>query len=301
MDSFHLSISTLALIAIITASIAPINAYSSEAGWEILENEYFIIYYRPGYGADANKTLEWAMLGRNATLKVIPHSLDTKVKIYLWDAEGWRRPPWQAYADTARYEIHLLAPSDQDKFRGTQWYCGDYCKDPLWYIYAVTHEYVHIVINHIAREPGKPYAEVPAWLHEGFASYIPDYHTVPGMVEKHWWYYEPAIRAIRSGDGYILVLSGITYGGQALIARYIYEVYGSDSIVCLLRSLGKAGFAGSLKLCMNTSVAALEDRWFDWLSKTFNISRDLYPRYTIESLGRAYSELVETFPRPRYS
>jgi len=48
-------------------------------------------------------------------------------------------------------------------------------------------------------------------------------------------------------------------------------------------------------------VAALEDRWFDWLSKTFNISRDLYPRYTIESLGRAYSELVETFPRPRYS
>jgi len=64
-----------------------------ERSWS---NEYFIIYYRPGYGADANKTLERTMLGRNATLKVIPHSLDTKVKIYLWDTKGWRRQPWQA-------------------------------------------------------------------------------------------------------------------------------------------------------------------------------------------------------------
>jgi hypothetical protein len=134
-----LSIPLLAILMFSTISV--LRTYSLQSEWLSLENEYSIVYYRSGYEADASKTLEWAMLGRSATLKVIPHTLETRVKIFLWDAESWKRPPWQAHADTARYEIHVLTPSDHDKYKGTQWYCGEYCKDPKWYIYAVTHEY----------------------------------------------------------------------------------------------------------------------------------------------------------------
>jgi len=298
MERFYLPVA-IALLLLLQA--VAVHTYSQQLEWLTLENEYFVVYYRPGYEGDARVILEWAMLGRSATMKVIPHDLGIKVKVFLWDAESWGRPPWQAYASPSQYEMHMLTPSDQDKYAGTPWYCGDYCKDPRWYIYSLTHEYVHIVVDHVSREPGKSHGSAPDWLSEGFATYIPDYHTVPGMVEKHMWYYEPALKAIRSGDGYVLAMAGIRYGGQALIARYMYEVYGSFSIVCFLSSLWRLGFAGSLRSCMNVSMAEFEDLWFDWVSKTFNVSRDLYPHYTLKSLERAYLGLLEAYADLRRS
>ena len=124
-------------------------------------------------------------------------------------------------------------------------------------------------------------------LSEGIASYVPDflvaseYYKDPGIlergVEKHRWYLEPVAEMVGRGDGYLLLVSGVTYGGGAYIVKYMYETYGSTGVVRFFRALRTLSFTEALRKEFNVTFLEYERRWLEWAVKEFDADRALYP------------------------
>jgi len=275
--------------------LIPYLAYGQTGEWLSIEDENFIVYYRSGFKSDAEKILMFANWGRNVTMRLYPHKLNNKTKIYLYDKESYGRSIYSTWADVGKNEIHMVLPSDNPAYGE-----GKYVDD-FWYLYAVTHEYTHIVTRQDAGY------NLPHWLSEGIATYIPDFHVAAeyyndlSMLKtgapKHSWYLNPVRDLVKKGSGYLLIVSGVEYGGGAYIVKYMYETYGSQKVVSFFKTLSTLNFVEALKSSFNVSYLEFEENWLNWAIEEFNADKTLYPPSSAPLLRKSYTELEAAYSR----
>jgi|GEM_PF-5340080 len=143
--------------------------------WLTIENEYFVVYYHPGYEADAEKALECAMWVRNNTMNKYPHTLNVKVEIYLYsnreeimEKEGC--PTAISHVGVSggvltTAKIGILRPSWEGHWGGYEQLDHPFRR-------VLNHEYAHIPFYYHLYSKKKGYTDPPSWFSEGLAEYI---------------------------------------------------------------------------------------------------------------------------------
>jgi len=269
-----IKVTVLVLTILVLVSLT----YCQPEEWLSIEDEHFIVYYRKGFRSDAEMILKFANFARNVTMRVLPHKLSTKTKIYLYDYKSWKNKPWVAWCD-GKDKIYMLTPHD-NPYYGKGKYIDDF-----WYLATVAHEYVHIATYSLTQR-----GNIPEWLSEGIATYISnfpityEYYKDPLLIKKEFerrkWYLGPPADMVRRGDGYLLIVSGVRYGGGAYIVKYMFETYGSERMVSFFKALSTLSFADALRKELNVTFPEFEKRWLEWAVKEFNANKELYPLLT---------------------
>jgi hypothetical protein len=227
--------------------------------WLSIENEFFIIKYRSGYENDAEKILEYANFARPVVMEKFPHNLAQKVVIYLYKYSEYQYEPYEAMANYSKGEIYLLTPSDQS-VAGS---CSEWCDD-LWYQKVVIHEYAHIPFLR-----DLDLQDSPAWFSEGFAEYIAVFFSTSSILQKYEGKLSKIKNMVKNGDGYLVSVGEDVYYGGAYIVKYMYEVYGQDKVVNLIKS-NALSFSQAIIKELNVTSIEFEDKWLKWACKEFD-------------------------------
>jgi len=252
--------------------------------WLSIEDEFFVIKYKEGYRSDAELILEYSRYARNVTMEAYPHKLEVKVKVYLYDYGSWKDPPWVTRADPPKAEMYFLTPSDVPE---------QYRKyiDNLWYQKNVVHEYVHIPT---LRDIGGSAKNPPSWFKEGIAEYIAVFHTTKEILQKCNWELKNVEDIVKKGDGYLLIVSGDVYGGGAYILKYMYDTYGKDRVVAVLKSETKS-FMEALERELEVTYYEFEDNWLKWACEEFDADPTLYVSFESYEDKQLYEELLSSY------
>ncbi|MCW4019519.1 MAG: hypothetical protein NWF00_12725 [Candidatus Bathyarchaeota archaeon] len=157
------SLICLLLIVFMCVSIQAVSAESND--WLSKENEYFVVKYHPGYEADADVTLETALLVRNITLEKYPHSLPFKVVIHIYTGTEELGRNAVIYAGSSSATIHILKPSWTGSWGGFE-----KLGDPFRRI--LNHEYVHAPVYYDLYSKPYGYKDSAGWFSQGLAEYI---------------------------------------------------------------------------------------------------------------------------------
>ena len=281
------------VVIIISSIITPqgiLSATSDE--WETIENEYFIIYYRPGYIQDAYLISNISLQARNFTINAFPHELDTRVKVYLYDWDTWYGGVGTCYAYPEKPAIAFLTPSDV---------LPSYKKwiDDVWYLHAFVHEYTHIAtLREAYLNNNEEY--IPKWLSEGIAEYIALFRTTEEICERymnaHAKYYGQVEDLVKRGDGYLLQIASDWYYRSPFVVMYMYETYGEDKMVELFHSLAEGnGLISTFQEVLNVSYIGFEANWLKWAIEHYNADPSLYPLLNV--INASYDKLLIKYNR----
>lgn len=262
--------------------------YSQFEDWLSIEDEFFIVKYKEGYRFDAELILEYCRFARNVTMKIYPHELNVKVKVYLYDYKSWKYSPYTTSSSSGNAEMYLLTPSDvSEQYRS--WV------DNLWYMKNIVHEYVHISTWRDIQKGWGASRNPPSWLMEGIAEYIAIFCTTKEILQKYSWNLKNVENMVRNGDGYLLIVSGDVYYGGAYILKYMYETYGKEKIIAFFKCKAKS-FGEALKNGLGVTYLEFENNWLKWAIKEFDANPNLYISLgPCEEILLKYSKLFDDY------
>jgi len=260
-------------------------ALNDAEGWLSIENEYFIVYYKPGYEADAEETLRYAMIVRNITMEKYPHKLPFKVEIFIHPQAIYSAV---THAVSTRAVIDIRCPS----WKGS-WGGYEELGDPFRRV--LNHEYVHAVYYYDLYSKRSGWKENVNWFAQGIAEYISQ-NYLPQYIKE--------VRdAVESG----FFISGNPYAFGLFIVEYMYKEYGKDKVISLIRSDAPT-FWDAVKQTFGVSPQEFERNWIKWIYGKFNLTipphylekeeleelcKELQQKY--DSLNRKHSKLLEDY------
>ena len=270
-------------------------ALASDTGeWLSIENEYFIVYYKPGYESDARKILEYGNFAREVVLAKLPFEPDIKVAIYIYEAPGPTESSqyitWGlTMADYIKGAIYVLAPSEAIK--QSSYY------DDLWYKGNVIHEYVHIVIGRYLYSKGLYMGNcLPYWFSEGIAEYFKIFCSTPEIMQKYEAMLDRIRQMVKRGDGYLMSVTADVYYGGAYIVKYMYDTYGEEAMMNLFEGLEKdVAFAKALERALEVTPRRFEDNWLLWACEQFGVDPGLYEFVSDGVYKKLYKDLLAKY------
>jgi len=227
--------------------------------WLTIENEYFVVYYHPGYEADAKEALEYAMWVRNNTMNKYPHTLDVKVEIYLYsnreeimEKEGC--PTAISHVGVSggvltTAKIGILRPSWEGHWGGYEQLDHPFRR-------VLNHEYVHIPFYYHLYSKKRGYTNPPSWFSQGLAEYISG-NYLPS--------YEQRVREAVLQGSYTI---DEPYSWGLYIVEYMYEEYGKEKIISLIKSDAPT-FLDAIRKELGISPAEFEQGWKAYLADKF--------------------------------
>lgn len=213
----------------------------------ILEDNFFVIRYSPGYDYDAKKALKDSNVARNKTMGKYPHFFGTKVEVFLYDVENDKVNRSRAFSDSNLKRIHILVPSKYnenssiDRFRIT-----------------ITHEYSHIPFMTDIK-----YNDCPKWFIEGFAQYISEQFYKKEMVEVN----------VKKGNipnfNKIIMNHEDAEAWGAFIVKYMYDKYGRNKVIRLIKSKADS-FEKAFSTEFRVTIERFEEEWAEWIKNLLN-------------------------------
>ena len=204
--------------------------------------------------------LNYAEEARKIVMSVYPHNITGKITIYLHTLEDYDRSPYVAYASYSRLEVHFLTPSENPG-------CDD-----VWYKGNMIHEYAHIPSLRDLNYKPNGYKKIPEWFSEGFAEYCKVFASKDEQIlEKYRYRLNKIKKMVRNGEGYLMFVCDGTYYsdcedfyyGGAYVIKYIYEVYGQEKFIRLIKSK-EPTFAKAMEKELGVTPREFENNWLKW-------------------------------------
>lgn len=250
--------------------------------WSAIEDEYFVIKYFEGYRSDAKAMREYCRFARNVVMDAYPHNLSSKVVVFLYAQPNEYADYGTCSSRVGQTEasLHFITPT-VGKEHGV---------DDLWYRGNVIHEYAHVPFWMDVYRSGRE--DPPSWLSQGIAEYMKLFRSnISGILQKYEWNLGRAADKVRSGDGYLWLISGDAYYGGAYIVKYMYETYGTDRVVRLIRSDTRS-FKQALEEELEVTAREFEENWLRWACEEFDVDPDTYMGFeSYEQLLSEYNAL----------
>ena len=182
--------------------------------------------------------------------------------------KDYDREPNKAYADPSKLEIHFLTPSEQSN----SWY------DDVWYKGNMIHEYAHIPFYKDLCSKPEDYKEAPEWFSEGFAEYCKIFASNDKeILEKYRCKLNKIKEMVKSDEGRLVFEckdEHCIYCGGAYIIKYIYETYGQEKVIRLIKSQ-ELSFAKAIEE-LGVTIREFENNWLKWACKEFNVDAKVY-------------------------
>jgi hypothetical protein len=241
------------LLATVALSFQIFVAPAQAQDWLSIQNEYFIVKYHSGYEADANVTLNTAMIVRNITLEKYPHALSSKVVIEIYaNPQELGYPTAVAVVDAHNATIKILRPSWEGSWGGYE-----QLDDPFRRV--LNHEYVHVpfYIDLYSKPIG--YDNPPSWFSQGIAEYI---------SQNYLPIYEYRVREAVKNNKFTIEEP---YSWGLYILEFMYHEYEQEKIVNLIKS-NASTFDDALTRELNETTPEFENKWKTYLMEKFQVS-----------------------------
>lgn len=247
----------VAVLIVLSAGGAPPAAASLRDGvnWLTMSDEYTVVYYGPGFAADAQQVLTWMQEARAINQRVLGATVSGQAKVRLVPSfAAWGRNPTDMFTEPATGEIWALTPSLIPQ------------AERLLYPNVLTHEFVHLVTFEIRPN----WEETPLWFSEGLAEYVSLWGSGhPEWIEAYPWYEALMRRAAREGG-----LSGVAPGEQYIngsqAVRFMFETFGKEKMQQLVRT-NSGDIRADIEQVLGVTWGDLHDAWLRWASMTWQV------------------------------
>jgi hypothetical protein len=159
---------------------------------------------------------------------------------------------------------------------------------------------------HLLVEETAPTADIPAWLHEGLATYLEN-HLAPdfgaGLSAQREVFSKAGTVKSRLAANSLLPLARLTsqrdwnaqmdrelsnlqYAEVYMAVRYLTERFGNASVGLILREQERSkSFEASFSAVTGTSPSAFEQDWTGWLRQWQDPSREQIRQYVVQVQG----------------
>ena len=197
---------------------------------------HFSITYPSNYDEDAEKILNFALFAQDVVENHFPEEfrINSDVCILLYEEPTYFCGillTWNYMrSDPTKREIYLLAPSNA-KIQSCFY-------DDIWYQANLIHEYVHLVVARFIRENTEKdmNRHYPQWFTEGIAGYVAYYCSNSEIFDKYKSRLQEMKNIIIDGEHDFDCISSEVYFGGAILVEYMYDRYGQEAIIEILRS-----------------------------------------------------------------